>query len=103
MNAYVKSICMAVGAIAASAVVSARPAEPGAVVLPSPIVASIMQYLNARPYQEVSGLMGNLQRCLQDQVPDEKGNIAERGGCPEITIPLRQMRTPLAKAPPKVQ
>jgi hypothetical protein len=88
-------------AIIASAAVSARPAEPVAVVLPAPVMSGVLQYLSNRPYQEVAGLISSLQRCLQDQVPDEKGIVAERGNCPEIAVDLRQMKTPLSQQPPK--
>lgn len=101
MNAYIKTVCITFVALAASALVTARPAEPGTILLPAPVVTSLLQYLYNRPYQEVAGLMGSLQRCLQDQVPDEKGIIAERGNCPEIGKGLRQLKIPLTENPPK--
>lgn len=102
MNAYVKTVLIALAAVAASAAVAARPAEPDAIILPAPVVATLLQYLNNRPYQDVAGLMGGLQRCLQDQVPDDKGTVAERGNCPEIAVPLRQIKIPLSRAMPRV-
>jgi hypothetical protein len=96
VNAYAKTVCITLATLAISAAVVARPAEPEAVILPAPTVAALLQYLNSRPYQEVSGLITSLQRCLQDQVPDANGLVSEHGNCPEIAVDLRQMKAPHA-------
>ncbi len=103
MNAYLKTVGITLVAVVASAVVAARPAEPTSVVLPALTVTTLMQYLATRPYQEVAGIMSDLQRCLRDQVADDKGVVAERGNCPEIAVSLRQMKVPLVATltPPK--
>ena len=101
MNSYVKAGLVAITALAASAAIAARPneADPTVIQLPSSVVSSVLVYLNARPYQEVASIINNMQRCIQDQVPDANGAVVEHGGCPEIAANLRRLKAP----PPKLE
>jgi hypothetical protein len=99
LNVYLKTFCITVAAVAIAAAVSARSAEPTAIVLPTSTVTNLMQYLNSRPYQEVAGIVNDMQRCLQDQLSDAKGLTAERGNCPELGTALRQLKVPLSTSP----
>lgn len=98
MNAYGKTLLITAIAVAASALVTARSAEPepAVVLLPSPVVTSLLQYLSTRPYLETAGLIGNMQRCIQDQVPDSKGVTTARGSCPEISDAMTRLNSPVA-------
>lgn len=108
MNAYCKTILIALGAVAASAAIAARSAQPPPpitpdptiVILPAAEVTKIMQFLFKRPYEDVALLINGLQRCIQDQVPDSSGVTVSRGGCPEINSALLRLGAPPAHAHP---
>lgn len=70
------------------------------VMLPDDAVANALNYLANRPYREVAPIIAGLQRCLQDQIPDDRGMVAAKGACPEMTLPLRRLNTPLPHEPP---
>lgn len=100
MNARITG-ALWVAVLASPAVAAPQIQEPPAVLVPSTTVTAVLQYLNTRPYQEVAGIIQGFQRCLQDQLPDDKGIIAERGQCPEISPGLAQLKQPLSPKPPK--
>lgn len=104
MKSYTKLVLVTLVAVAAAFAVTARaatiPPEPVVIVLPATALADALRYLSARPYQEVAGIIGEMQRCLQDQVPDNKGVIAEHGNCPEVSKALRHIKADLPHEPP---
>lgn len=60
-------------------------AEPTSLVLPVPLVARTVQYLASRPYSEVASMIGEVQACGAEQVPNANGAIISRGDCPGIS------------------
>ncbi len=107
MNTYLKTVLIAVVAVAASALVTARSmppvqtaeTNPTVIVLPASVVTGLLQYLYGRPYQEVAGQVSNMQRCLQDQLPDSNGAVVARGNCPEISGTLQRLAVPVPHRP----
>jgi hypothetical protein len=103
VKAYIKLVLVTLCAMALSAALEAAraaPAQPEVVVLPSSAVLGMLNYMASRPYQEVAAAIGAVQRCLQDQVPDDKGNLIAHGACPEITASIRRLNAPMPHEPP---
>lgn len=63
-------------------------AEPATIILPTPIVSALAQYLAQRPYSEVAQIIGAMQACIAAQVPDAHGAIVSHGECPAVTAAL---------------
>ena len=79
-----KRIILALSMLAAPALA----AEPPTLILPTPVVAAIAQYLAQRPYADVAQIIGQIQQCIAVQVPNAQGATAERGECPAVTAAL---------------
>jgi len=63
-------------------------ADPPTLILPTPVVSAVAQYLAQRPYAEVAQIMGALQQCVAVQTPDAQGRIVSHGECPAVTAAL---------------
>jgi hypothetical protein len=91
------TICISILLLAAG---SAQAADTPVIVLPTDAMAGVLNYLSNRPYREVAPIIAGVQRCLQDQLPDDKGAVTAKGACPELTLPLHRLNTPLPHEPP---
>lgn len=69
-------------------------AEPATIILPTPVVSAIAQYLAQRPYGEVAQMIGAMQACVAVQVPDAHGAIVSHGECPAVTQALAKDSPP---------
>lgn len=72
--------------------------DPPTIILRTPIVSTVMQYLSQRPYAEVAQIMAAIQQCVLVQIPNDKGAIVSHGECPEVTAAMQKQATP-EKAP----
>jgi hypothetical protein len=61
--------------------------QPATVVLPTPLVAAIQNYLRAHTYSEVADIMTALNACISVQVPDAQGHLAAAAICPGVVLP----------------
>ncbi len=68
--------------------VAALAEEPATLILPTPIVSAVAQYLSQRPYAEVAQMVDALRQCVAVQVPGQHGE------CPAVEKAMQ------AKAPP---
>lgn len=61
---------------------------PETLVLPTPLVTGLLQYLAQHPYAEVAGLVDAVKSCVKVQVPNENGaTIRMAGECPGVEGP----------------
>lgn len=63
-------------------------ADPPTVIMPSPVIGAVEQYLAQRPYADVAQILGAIQGCLSVQVPNDKGITVSHGECPAVTAAL---------------
>lgn len=56
-------------------------AEPATIILPTPVVSAIAQYLSRQPFADVAQLMGQISACVSLQMP----NQGARGECQAVT------------------
>ena len=63
-------------------------AELPTLILPTPVVSAIAQYLAQRPYAEVAQIIGALQQCVAVQTPNAQGSVVSHGECPAVTVAL---------------
>lgn len=71
---------------------------PDTVELPSDVVLQVQQYLGTRPFNEVAGLLGMIQACLNVQIP-QNGVTVSNGQCPAVSAAIqvrsaKQVSTP---------
>jgi hypothetical protein len=67
--------------------------EPATLVLPTPVVTSVVQYLHRQPYADVANMIAMIQQCVAVQIPNSQGAIVSRGECPTVTAALKQPST----------
>lgn len=84
----------------ASPALAEQPADPATLILPTPVVNAVAQYLIQRPYAEVAQMLGKLQGCIAVQVPNAQGAIVSHGECPAVTAALQSAPVPPAPAAP---
>lgn len=58
--------------------------EPATLILPTPIVSAVAQYLSQRPYAEVAQMVDALRQCVAAQVPNAQGATVSHGECPAV-------------------
>jgi hypothetical protein len=69
-------------------------ADPPTLVLPTPLVSTVVQYLTQRPYSEVAQIIASIQQCVSAQVPDKSGAVVSNGDtCPAVTAALQPKPT----------
>lgn len=73
-------------------------AEPATIILPTPVVSALAQYLAQRPYGEVAQMIGQMQQCVAVQVPNAQGAIVSHGECPAVTQAEQERDAAQAKA-----
>lgn len=73
-------------------------ADPATLIMPTPVVTSLAQYLAKQPYADVAVLMRAIQDCVSVQVPNAQGAILSHGECPAVTAALQGEHQP-AEAP----
>jgi hypothetical protein len=78
----------------------ARPAAaqtvPSTLVLPTPVVTAIRQYLGQRPHDEVAAMIDALEACVALQMPGHQPSTAADAACPAVAAALKAP-TPPAK------
>lgn len=82
---------------------SALAADPATLIMPTPVVTSLAQYLAKQPYGDVAVLMKAIQECVAVQVPNSQGAIVSHGECPTVTAAMQaqhQAEHPPAEALP---
>jgi Na+/H+ antiporter NhaD/arsenite permease-like protein len=62
--------------------------EPATIILPTPVVSAIAQYLGQRPYAEVAAMISALQGCVAVQMPNPRGATVSHGECPPVTAAM---------------
>lgn len=77
----------------------ARASEPATIILPTPVVAAVVQYLSQHPYAEVAQMMAALQGCVSAQVPNAQGVTVSHGECPAVSAALTPKVVPAPAAP----
>lgn len=78
---------------------AARAEEPATLILPTPVVSAIGQYLSQRPYAEVAGMIAALQGCASVQVPNAQGAIVSHGECPAVTTAMQKPNQTTSQTP----
>jgi hypothetical protein len=72
---------------------------PSNIVLPTPVVNSLIEYLSQRPWAEVNQLMFEMQSCIAKQM--EIPNILNSGRCPSVVMPTQHPeQQPIAPSAP---
>lgn len=89
--------------ILAATLLTAAPAmadEPATLILPTPVVSAIAQYLSQHPYSEVAQMVQAIQQCASVQVPNAQGAIVSHGECPAVTAAMQRVVPAPAPAAP---
>lgn len=68
--------------------------DPATIVLPTPVVTAVAQYLSQRPYAEVAQMLSAIQGCIAVQVPNDDGVTVSHGECPAVTAALAPKPAP---------
>lgn len=70
-------------------------ADPPTLVMPTALMAGLVQYLGHKhadgsslPFDEVAPFLTEIQACVAAQVPDDRGVIISRGGCQAVVAAL---------------
>ena len=84
----------------ASPALAQQPADPATLILPTPVVNAVAQYLIQRPYAEVAQMLGKLQGCIAVQVPNAQGDYRQSRECPAVTAALQSAPVPPVPAAP---
>lgn len=73
--------------------------EPATIILPTPLVTAMAQYLSQRPFYEVEQLIAAVKGCVGVQVPNAQGVTVSHGECPVVTAAVAPKPAPSAPAP----
>lgn len=60
------------------------PKNPDTILLPTPLMQSLAQYLSQRPYSEVAQIIAAIQECITIQVQQGTGVVMSHGECPAV-------------------
>lgn len=90
--------CMILALSLIATPVLAMAEEPTTLILPTPVVNAMAQYLSQRPYAEVAQMMAVIQGCVAVQVPNAQGVTTSHGECPAVTAALQTKPTPAVKS-----
>jgi hypothetical protein len=85
---------MTVLALGAIGIGSAHAEDPATIILPTPVVSAIAQYLAQRPFAEVEQIIGALRGCITAQVPNAQGVTVSHGECPAVTAAMAPKPAP---------
>lgn len=84
-----KASCAA-GILAALVCSRAWADDPATLILPTPLVVQIVQYLNTQPRGAVNKLATDIEGCVRVQVPNPQGAILSHGECREVTAAVQE-------------